>query len=486
MLIKIFLITCLLSKTLTQLYEYTLGTEIEETIDTTKFYTMTLDHKKNINSTLVIYLRPTNDYDEFSDPDIYVSLKNYYPKSIYNSEWHSTNVGRDIVTIPTAELVNSTNIYIGIECKTKKCKYEFKAEYQAEVALYLRNVIYTNFGNDTSMVFKYTHRANTSQLVEVFSIGSRMSDYQMKVYYVAGDGIEKNIQSFTTWEGGYSALIDTHVYFDCPECYFKIVMTGTPHSKFMVGTKQANETHTLHTRVKHFGSLHGDIIDCYDFNETKKEGQSNNFVFIGNSLRNSITLRLKPIGKAVSAADLINEFEYSLTKKFTYDELVDKAICLTSGKASAFFNSYVFTFIREENIEELGDISVFSGITQKGYLPPNKVLTYTLWDDDDMDNYKSMAMNLQVTKGNPVMYAYYCTDINCSFNYETVNTNVNLVKTPLVNGEYYLQILSQHNKCLFILDNCHTVMVVHCEGDQECEYNVSITVQKDELFLAEK
>ena len=128
-------LVCLLKITLSQLSEYTIGQTIEETITANKYYMVSLDQEKaSQNQTLVIYVKPSDHYEEFSDPDLYVSIKNFYPNTYFNSEWRSTNLGRDIITIPPSELGNATTIYIGIEC-LKKCKYDFKVEYQEQVEL---------------------------------------------------------------------------------------------------------------------------------------------------------------------------------------------------------------------------------------------------------------------------------------------------------------------------------------------------------------
>ena len=63
----------------------------------------------------------TNQY-QFSDPDLYVSQKNRYPKDADTSTWYCNELGNDIVAIPKENVRSNNTFYISVFCK-KKCKF---------------------------------------------------------------------------------------------------------------------------------------------------------------------------------------------------------------------------------------------------------------------------------------------------------------------------------------------------------------------------
>jgi hypothetical protein len=470
-----------------QLTEYKIATEVEDTIETNKYYMLALDATElTPNSTLVIYIKPSNNYEQFSDPDLYASVKNYHPNSYFTSEWRSTNLGRDIITIPGSELQDQSHIYVGITC-SKVCKYSLRIVYQSIVELDLGANSVIHFGNDTSYVLQYVHRPESPPLAELYSIGTKYSDFQIKVYYMVGDGLNHELSVYTTWTGGFSSLIDTGVYFDCPKCYFKIVITSKAYNIVQLGLRSANVTDTLSLGKKTFGSLLQGMMDCYFFNETLAERKSNKFIFYGNSYRNTVNLSIRTSSDLSTIQHSIiptNPFNFALTVQFKHEELMGKYLCL-AGDDSYNFNSYMFTMLRIEDIENFGEFTLYSGIMQQGYLPPGQAVSYLL-HTNTVDNFKSMAMNLQVNKGKPVMYGIFCTDIQCRFSGSTLKNEVNLIQTPLINGEYNLQVTPDMNRCNMVPDVCHTVMVVYCDGSVECEYHVTMTIERGELYLPER
>jgi hypothetical protein len=480
----LFLLACFLEIVFSQLTDYIVGTEIEESVDGNKYYQIALDQDTlSQNNTLVIYVKPSDNYEGFSDPDLYASVKNYYPNTFYNAEWRSTSLGRDIITIPSSELSNSTSVYIGVVC-TKQCKYVFKAEYQKEIELHLNTAGFINFGNETDKVLRYYQQPG-SKVVEFYSMGTQSSDYKVKISYVIGDSMNHDIPAYTTWIGGYSALIDTDLYPTCPKCYVKFVITTKPFSAVMFGLRDANVTKPLKVNDNVFGSILNDMMDCYLFNETRAEGQSNNFIFYANSYRNYVNLTLRAGDTRPESIKANYGFNYALTTKFTYEELQGNYLCLSADPHTPNFNSYIFTLFREDSIEEIGEFTLYSGVQQQGYQLGGKAVTYAL-PTNTIDSFKSMSMNLKVSKGNPIMYGYFCTEEECRFSGQTIKNEVNLIQTSKVNQEYSLQVTPEMNKCSTRPENCHAMMIVYCEGTEECEYHVTMTIQKGELQLAER
>jgi hypothetical protein len=466
-----------------QLSEYTIGNEIEESTTTNKYYMVALDQQTLQNNTLVIYIKPSDDYEGYSDPDLYASTKNYYPNTYATSEWRSTYLSNDIITIPSSEL-NGTHLYIGIVCPNT-CKYIIKIEYQDEVEVFLGTGMLINLGNDTNAVLRYAHKPESSKIVELFSISSNNSDFEIKVSYYVGDWLNHDLFVYTTWMNGYSSIIDTGIYLDCPSCYFKIIVTGKPQNRVILGLRSANSTAKLSPIRSYFGSLLGNMMDCYLFNETRLEGSSDNFIFHGTSYRNYVSLSVRSSDLPTPTHIVTSKaFNYALTARFTYDEIYGKYLCLSGEEKSFNFNSYKFLIFREDNIEELYAFYIFSGITQQGFLLSGKATSYRFYTT--IDSYKSITMNLEVNKGNPVMYAYFCNAIRCKFSGQTIKDEVNLIKSPNVNGEYHLQIASETNRCNSLPGSCHTEMVVHCDSTEECEYHVTMTLEKDELYVLER
>ena len=72
------------------------------------------EDKPNINNETIEYY--------FSDPDLYVSQENKYPKNIETSTWYCNEFGNDIVAISNEYIYTNSTFYISVFCKTK-CKY---------------------------------------------------------------------------------------------------------------------------------------------------------------------------------------------------------------------------------------------------------------------------------------------------------------------------------------------------------------------------
>ena len=86
------------------------------------YYLLTIP--KDINKKVLVITThqendDTNDNDDFSDPDFYISKINKYPSSRLSSEWYSQRYGPDIITISPESVKGGDIFYIGIYCQFK-------------------------------------------------------------------------------------------------------------------------------------------------------------------------------------------------------------------------------------------------------------------------------------------------------------------------------------------------------------------------------
>ena len=93
----------------------------------------------------------SNDNDDFSDPDFYISKINKYPSSRLSSEWYSQRYGPDIITISPESVHGGDIFYIGIYCQFK-CRYYLNTYVTHEIEIkegtgYITNIKPKETGN---------------------------------------------------------------------------------------------------------------------------------------------------------------------------------------------------------------------------------------------------------------------------------------------------------------------------------------------------
>jgi hypothetical protein len=115
-----------------------------DTNESREFYELKLPKEIEPGSLLVFTVKESRkgikEGDEiFSDPDIYVSKSNKYPKNREEAEWYSERYGNDILTIPSYAVDKEEVFYICMYCQYK-CRYELYSylakEANAEIGKY--------------------------------------------------------------------------------------------------------------------------------------------------------------------------------------------------------------------------------------------------------------------------------------------------------------------------------------------------------------
>ena len=131
------------------------------------FYKLTLNLTDS-NNTKILILRVDEDKSNesgynsqyyFSDPDLYVSQENEYPKNEETSTWYCNEFGNDIVAI-SKENINSYNntFYISVYCK-KKCNYILNSYMDVSYKLSPNRIYGFHILPKKSMVYEFTTRS---------------------------------------------------------------------------------------------------------------------------------------------------------------------------------------------------------------------------------------------------------------------------------------------------------------------------------------
>lgn len=69
-----------------------------------------------------------------SDPDVYVSKDNAYPRSSHDAHWFCVREGSETCIISADEIEEGEPIYIGVYCN-RKCAYKLKVYESATTVL---------------------------------------------------------------------------------------------------------------------------------------------------------------------------------------------------------------------------------------------------------------------------------------------------------------------------------------------------------------
>lgn len=345
-----------------------------------------------------------------------------------------------MLAIPVADLMNSTYVYIGVVCPDI-CEYKIKADYESTINIIMDNTAMMRLTNtSTTKVFTFKHQ-NNSRFFEIYGFGYP-SDFQMDIRYVVGQKTENSVNTQASWYSGYSAIVDTDIYYDCDKCYYKIIVTGDVGVYALIGVRNVNITSELKTEEHVFGSLLTDMSDCYLFGANHPLGD---YILNGNSYHDTITFAIK--SKREEAVPVKSySFKQNIVLKLNSEELKNKYLCVeTVGGYS--IASYMFILIKEEKMQNYqGKFVLFHGVPLQGYLMGGQVTTYSLFGNSVSGN---VNIGLQVYSGNPVLYSYFCvTSQECFFDQQKIGIYQDrLIKTSKVGDHYNINIPPEANQC---------------------------------------
>ena len=393
------------------------------------FYKLTLNLIDNINTKILI-LRvdedKSNEIDDnskfyFSDPDLYVSQENEYPKNEETSTWYCNEFGNDIVAI-SKENINSYNntFYISVYCK-KKCNYILNSYMDVSYKLSPNTIYGFHILPKKSMVYEFKTRNQDFEHLTVQLMGITSDQYNVYINREIPSSSKSYVLE-SAWSNGYSYDLykDSEEY--CTNCtFFILVKALEQHAVFRILLTYRGKALFINKRSSLFDIIKSNKNMCYYYpmdNFPAKDSLIMNFFLFGGSMiakingfDNNTNVPYSEIINSKDTYEIIGDrvliFSHEQIEEFK-NKSIDKNFkyfhfCLYSKQKSSYllglhYSSYT-QFMQGLNYLNIGQ-------SIKDYLPLNQVTKYKLFDVGTESNIK---ISLEVLQGKPKLYFMFET-----------------------------------------------------------------------------
>ena len=490
------------------------------------FYQLTLDTiipNNQLNLILRVDEDKPNVYNEkneyyFSDPDLYVSQKNKYPKDIETSTWYCNEFGNDIVAISNEYIYTNSTFYISVYCKTK-CKYILNSYLDVSVKLQPFIIYGFHIQKKKSMVYEFKTQVNDFEHLSVQIMGHSSGQYNAYI----NKEIPSSSKSYIlepAWTNGYSYDLykDSKEY--CTNCTFFILIKALDQdAMFRILITYRDTALSMRLGYSLFDTIKGEKDRCYTY-------PMNNF-----PSKDSLILNIFLYGGSMIAKlfgfDPITNKTYSdiIDTENTYEIIGDRVLIISNEQIQKFkneskfkdFNLFYFCFYSKQKTSYLLGLHYSShtqssqglnflnvGQTIKDYLPLNQITKYKLVDLGYNSNIK---ITLEALQGNPKLYFMfqYC---QCLINKNLLNQYkyMGYVLEPKISeGKQSIFASNENNLChknrLYSQqgevnkDPCISTIIVECLpsiGNEtlftknDCIYKLSTIVDKSKQTIKQK
>ena len=432
------------------------------------FYQLTLKHIPPDNQDNLI-LRADEDKSDvannsnkyhFSDPDLFVSQTNQYPKDPESSTWYCNEFGNDIVAISKDYVTSNSTFYISVFCK-KKCKFILNAYLSVSYRLNPFTIYNIHIPPKKSMVYQFRIQEKDFKHLSMQLMG--VSSNQYNVYI--NKEIPSSSKSYTlepAWLNGYSY----DLYKDSPEyctnCTFYILVKALDKDAFFrILITYRDHALFIRKEASIFDTIKGQKHRCYFYpmdNFPDRDSLIMNFFLFGGSM----------IAKVFGFDDIQNKtYEEIVNTDNTYEIIGDRVLIFSNEQIQKFKNESIsknykyFHFCLYSKIKSSYLLGLhFSSFTQqmqglnflnigqsiKDYLPLNQITKYKLFDLSIESNIK---ISLEVLQGNPKVYFMHQPMPFFIHKYMLASyKQYGLVAEPKITGEKQtIFIRNENNKC---------------------------------------
>ena len=390
------------------------------------FYNLTLNElNPQIKQNLILRVDEdkSNENSEnsqyyFSDPDLFVSQENKYPKDPDTSTWYCNEFGNDIVAISRENVNPNSTFYIGVYCK-KKCNYILNSYLTITYKLLPYKIYGFFISRKRSMVYEFQTRKEDFEHLSLQLMGVTSWPYNAYI----NKEVPSSSKSYVlepAWTNGYSYDLykDSKEY--CTNCTFYILIKALEQDAFFrILLTYRDQALVIRKGASLFDTIKGKKNRCYQYpmnNFPLKDSLIMNFFLFGGSM----------IAK-IFGFDMINNKTYSeiVNTKHSYEIIGDRVLIFSHEQIEEFKNKSVnknfdyFNFClysKQKSSYLLGlHYSSFSQALQglnflnigqsiKDYLPLNQITKYKLLDLSYESNIK---ITLEVLQGKPKLYFMY-------------------------------------------------------------------------------
>lgn len=473
-------------------------------------------YKFSVNSTVInqkqavqIVLKPLGEEINFSDPDMYVSSTTEKPTEA-DHEWFSESFGMDIITIEPDELKekNIKTLYIGVTCENGNCPFKLQVQYETEIELPVNNQVAMRLNKDQDTIFtlKFNKKIRSPEInmLQVSVWSPNFAKYEVLMQKNKGISASESIKLQPAWIGSSSILLkDAEL---CDECEYHILIypksdnalflinsdIGTDFFEFKYGTMAFAIAPSFHSVCHRKAIMQTDskiIINAMLFSGRGKLAFDVSEVPIEN------------FDKAKYSVDLKNEYVIAINKEDLGIEKGHLMFCFQSYYYTSSFSLNVYDE-KDASYQQLNNI-LYNGVRTPGFLPEGGTTKYSMIDTEKNTD---ITITYDVRKGSPKLYGYICKN-QCTitkkfieknkgdfFKAELLIPSTNTTEsnnndkdsksdddedddednTNSIKNTYKITIPSNYNTCELTQSsfNCLPIVIVDCEGDEECIYTI--------------
>ena len=468
----------------------------------------------------------SNDNDDFSDPDFYISKINKYPSSRLSSEWYSQRYGPDIITISPESVHGGDIFYIGIYCQFK-CRYYLNTYVTHEIEIKEGTGYITNIKpKETGNLKLHVEQFDELKIVIYFRQRGKIKVLMSKDMPTT----QNSFNVIPSWVYGYSIIVkkDTPEY--CSNCDYHIFLKNegkyTINNLYIFPIIQT-ERFTLRPHLPLYDTMEKNTKRCYDYPITKAEKEKEKFIVQMTVYSGKIDLvfegweskGIKDLNKyeGNKIENVIDEKMFFFDKKTfdEYDNEIEKYkgkdskfnFCVFSKMESSFIiSSYFLTKL--EDFQKFRDINILLPDNLiKGYLLKDQVFKYdlTTLNLDKMEHNirTNITIKLKNIIGKTYIYGYYCQNEQCTFNKNDISKlseEKKLINPEEKNavGEFIIEINNKNNYCYKLGKNaimpneasdkndCFIIILVLCQNPNEenlCIYEIKMEIQDEPILM---
>ena len=351
----------------------------------------------------------------FSDPDLFVSQTNKYPKDPETSTWYCNEFGNDIVAISKEYVKVNSTFYISVFCK-KKCNFVLDSYLSVSYALSPFTIYNFHIPPKKSMVYQFKTQEKDFTHLSIQLMGVLSNQYNVYI----NKEIPSSSKSYTlepAWLNGYSYDLyrDSEEY--CTNCTFYILVKALDKDAFFrILITYRDHALFIRKEASIFDTIKAQKNRCYFYpmdNFPEKDSLIINFFLFGGSM----------IAKIFGFDSVENKtYDEIVNTDNTYEIIGDRVLIFSNEQIAKFKNESIwknyqyFYFCLYSKLKSSYLLGLhFSSFTQqmqglnflnigqsiKDYLPVNQITKYKLLDLSFESNIK---INLEVHQGYPKVY----------------------------------------------------------------------------------
>ena len=489
-------------------------------IDSREYYELKLPKEFPSGSRIIITVKESRkgvkEGDElFSDPDIYVSKTNKYPKKREEADWYSERYGNDILTIPLYALDKKEILYICMYCQYK-CRYELYSYLSKEDRADLGKYYSITLTRKSSISYALFVPKNENK-EELNVVVNNPSLKNVRIFMARQSPSSQNtFPVIPSWIGGYVISISKHNPSYCTNCRYHILFQTEEENIDIQFTAYFQNTLT---KISSENPIN-DVVKagskrCYYF-DTSNTGNLYNSKLVISANLYSGSIILKISGWKPNIEEKINKIK---DQSYAYHIENDKIILLkkddfenfdkngydndnnegkklylcTYGQQMASYLFNVYFLSEAQALQGFNFITPGSELT--AYLQGGQITTYKILDFN-LNKNSIITFSFTGLEGKVEFFSTFCID-KCNFDDELLKERLQsgdiTLATEFSSQKKSIIIKPEDNKCYkenneSQIQKCKTLVIVKCFGnvDDICSFKILPTINDQSIFMSPK